>query len=330
MGTFYLSLSYRSVRTRRRTLGYTPYLLFLAWIVLLHHSSARSDGSTRDAPALIALHGGLGWDSASLRPFLDPLAEHVRLTFADLRGCGASRAPEDDDPTGAAWSRVTHADWADDVEELRAHLDGTEGGHERVVLFGHSYGTVIALEYALRYPDRVAGLILCAPVFSGERVVSGIPIAQRRAAQAGERTDRALATILSGPPQTDEAFGALVRDALPIYVYNADAYDLDAFWSRGTWRAAPAKRSFYELVGSYDVRPLLPQIAAPTLLLVGRHDWVARPDDVAEDVAALRDTTLHTFEQSGHLPFLEETEAFLQAVGEWLSALPLNADPPRT
>ena len=105
--------------------------------------------SIGSGPPVLCLHGGLGLDHSYFRPWLDPLAEGARVVYYDHRGNGRSPEPQD-------WSRVDHDVWVSDIEELRRHLD-----LERVFLFGHSYGGYFAQQYALDYPDRVLGLILC-------------------------------------------------------------------------------------------------------------------------------------------------------------------------
>src|SRR5687767_4844276 len=75
---------------------------------------------------LIALHGGLGMDHTYFRPWLEPLAEHVKLTYLDFRGNGRSTGNGDD---------LTMQRLAEDVDALREHL-----GYPRTWLLGHSYG----------------------------------------------------------------------------------------------------------------------------------------------------------------------------------------------
>ena len=280
---------------------------------MLHHvSPANGAPSEAGLPGLIALHGGLGWDHSSLRPWLDPLAEHARLTYVDLLGCGRSPDPED-------WADVTHATWADGVEATRRHLDAEHGGLERVVLFGHSYGAVIALEAALQYPEHVAGLILCAAPTAAEHVEAAVGRVLAHAASIGPATERAFGGLLAAPPETDQAFADAMQDAAAVYVRDPGAHDLQGLVDRIRFRSAPVRRSFYELFGTYDVRPHLGEIRVPTLVLSGRHDWLAPPDEApAEMVAAIPDAEVHVFEQSGHLPFLEENEVFLEVVGDWL------------
>ena len=97
---------------------------------------------------LLIMHGGLGFDHTYFRPWIDSLSEDSKLIFYDHRGNGRSdrSKPLDD---------VHHSTWADDANALREHL-----GIEKIVLMGHSYGGVLALHYALRYPDTLSGLIL--------------------------------------------------------------------------------------------------------------------------------------------------------------------------
>ena len=290
---------------------------------MLHYvSTASGSPSGVILPGLIALHGGLGWDHLSLRPWLDPLAAHACLTYVDLLGCGQSPDPED-------WTRVTHASWADGVEEVRGQLDAQCGDHERVVLFGHSYGAVIALEVALRHPEHVAGLILCAAPTAAEHTEAALGRVMAHAASVGPATERAFGGLLAAPPETDQAFADAMQDGAAVYVRDPDAHDLQSLVDRVRFRAAPVRRSFYELFGTYDVRPQLEEIRAPTLVLSGRHDWLAPPDEApAEMVAAIPNAEGHVFEQSGHLPFLEENEAFLEVVGGWLGRLFPASSPP--
>ena len=101
--------------------------------------------------AIIVLHGGPDFDHSYLLPELDRLSDSYRLIYYDQRGRGRSAdgvKPED----------VTLASDIADIEKVRQyyHLDS-------VVFLGHSWGTVLALEYALRYPGRVSHMILMNP-----------------------------------------------------------------------------------------------------------------------------------------------------------------------
>ncbi|KQV58139.1 MULTISPECIES: prolyl aminopeptidase [unclassified Caulobacter] len=103
-------------------------------------------GNPRGKPCVI-LHGGPGGAvNPTMRRFFDPAK--WRMTLFDQRGCGRSRpnASLDDNTT---WSLI------EDIERLRVHL-----GVEKWTVFGGSWGSTLALAYAIKHPDRVDGLVL--------------------------------------------------------------------------------------------------------------------------------------------------------------------------
>src|SRR4029453_8138396 len=90
----------------------------------------------------IVLHGGPDFDTAYLLPSLDRLADIYRLVYYDQRGRGKSA-------DGVQPGDVSLATDLEDLERVRQHFR-----LEAPTLLGHSWGTVLALEYALRYPNR--------------------------------------------------------------------------------------------------------------------------------------------------------------------------------
>ena len=100
-----------------------------------------------DGRPAVVLHGGPGGAvNPTMRRFFDP--DRWRVLLFDQRGCGKSR------PNGLLEGNDT---WAlvEDIERLR-ELQGVE----RWTVFGGSWGSTLALAYAVRHPERVAGLIL--------------------------------------------------------------------------------------------------------------------------------------------------------------------------
>jgi pimeloyl-ACP methyl ester carboxylesterase len=100
---------------------------------------------------VIVLHGGPDFDHSYLLPKLDRLSDAFHLIYYDQRGRGRSAVgvkPED----------VTLAFDIADMEKVRQYFK-----LDSVVLLGHSWGTVLALEYAVRYPQRVSRMILMNP-----------------------------------------------------------------------------------------------------------------------------------------------------------------------
>src|SRR5215210_2521163 len=100
----------------------------------------------QNAPAVVILHGGPGLgDCRDQIRDLGALQDEFRLLFYDARGSGRS---EEKPP-------YTHDQWAADIDELTRQV-----GIDRFALIGHSYGGIVAQEYALRHQDRLVGLVL--------------------------------------------------------------------------------------------------------------------------------------------------------------------------
>lgn len=103
-------------------------------------------GNPAGAPAVI-VHGGPGGGSnPTMRRFHDP--RHYRIVLFDQRGCGRS-LPNAAIENNTTWHLV------EDMERLRQHL-----GIAQWQLFGGSWGSTLALAYAITYPERVSALVL--------------------------------------------------------------------------------------------------------------------------------------------------------------------------
>src|SRR5262245_39213068 len=112
----------------------------------LHTIYVEQCGRPRARPAL-ALHGGPGGGlSPEMRRFFDPTRYHVVLM--DQRGCGRS-TPHADLREDTTWDLVA------DIERVREKL-----GIEKWLVFGGSWGSTLALAYAVRHPERVSALVL--------------------------------------------------------------------------------------------------------------------------------------------------------------------------
>jgi len=264
--------------------------------------------TTGSGRPLLVMHGGLGWDHTYLRPSLDALGGQATVVYYDHRGNGRSAAPDD-------WTSVDHATWTGDADALCDHL-----GTERIVLFGHSYGGFLALEYALGYPDRLDGLILCAtaPALAHQEVA--IANAQKRGTPDQVQT---LLDLLSCRVAQASTFRSGIETVLPIYFFDPDEAPLERIIDEMTFCARAFDRASFHCLPLYDVRDRLCEIDVPALVLGGRDDWLMPPAYSVEPLgAALPNAETTIFERSGHFPFIEERALFAEVVTEWLYRLP--------
>jgi proline iminopeptidase len=255
------------------------------------------------APVLIAHHGAPGLGSrVEPKASFGALADTYRVIAFDARGSGASS----DTPP------YSHEQWAADIDALRAWA-----GAEKIIMAGGSYGGFLSLEYALRYPDRVSALVLrdtaAADRFRGQ--------ARRRALETDRTTidmelfDRSFA----GQVRDNDDFRACWRAILPLYDYDYDPAKTDQRADTTTYHYATHNYAFGINLPGYDVTEKLGQISCPTLITVGRHDWIT-PVEASEELARhIPGAELVVFEKSGHSPQIEERDAWLSAVRHFLA-----------
>jgi proline iminopeptidase len=250
-------------------------------------------------PCLV-MHGGLGFDHTYLHPWLDPLGDTLHLIYYDHRGNGRSGRPPKE--------TMTHAQFAADAEALVLHL-----GFDKVAVIGHSYGGFIALEFALRYPQRVSHLILLdtAPAFSySEEIVEN---ARRQGA-----TDEVI-EVLQEDWSTDEEMRQKFPIIWPLYFKNFDA-DICARLLENSIITTVGGARDGEL-SAYNVVPRLSEIRIPTLILVGRYDFICPPSQAHILHEGIANSELVIFENSGHLPYVEEAEAFFKTIRDWIKRI---------
>ncbi|MGE0396621.1 MAG: alpha/beta fold hydrolase [Kofleriaceae bacterium] len=246
---------------------------------------------------MLLLHGGLGLDHTSLRPSFDALGDTHRLHYVDLRGNGRSPRP-------TSYANIDHATWADDLDLVRASRD-----LPRWTILGHSYGAFIALRYALRHPERVERLILVgsAPVFA-----HGDAIAANLARKMPGRVEEILG-ILSMRAETDEHFGSVWSQILPLYYHHYEPRYLAHF--ADTRYGADAFNHGASFLPTYDVRAELPSVSAPTLVVSADDDWIMPADRAGAALAAGIPNAQHVvIPDAGHFMFHEQPAATLDAI----------------
>lgn len=257
---------------------------------------------------MLLMHGGSGLDHSYFRPWLDPLGDTAELTYYDQLGNGRSSRPE-------SYAGIDLDTWADEAEALRAAL-----GHERIILLGHSYGGFIAQQYALRHGDHLAGLILSntAPALDYPEVIA----ANAQKYGTPEQAQIALGG-LSDPSAvaSDEAWRKIWTNILPMYFHHYDPQIAQAMDEATQYSVGAFARGF-AVLGNFNTLNRLGEISAPTLLIGSRYDWITPSERGAERLhAAIPNSELVVFENSGHFPFIEEQSAFLTTVRNWLTKL---------
>lgn len=263
-------------------------------------------------PICVALSGGPGIDWAYLR--MPELERHLTMIYVEPIGTGASgRLAEH--PNGYSVAR-----YSEQVEALLSTLD-----LDKVLLLGHSHGGFVAQNLALRDPARLAGLLLYA-----SSPVTGAPfmeyashnIGEFVASHVGTRDIEKVAAAWQAIPamRSDDDYTAVMRDLLPAYLGDERRDEL-------VDRLRPVLRA--TLVSGdaqpFDVRPQLSTLDLPTLILVGKHDFICGPRWAELLKELLPDAKLVNFEKSGHFAHLEQEEKFAEAILTFSRGIGLGA-----
>jgi proline iminopeptidase len=259
---------------------------------------------------LVCHPGGPGFSSLYLSN-LGGLDQELELVLLDPRGTGES------DPA-ADPKAYAIADYASDVEELREHL-----GLEQLNLLGHSHGGVVAMEYGARHPERVEHLILAStlPRHGPEQDAAMQAAIQTRTgepwfADAHEALEEELGANFSDGKE----LGELVLRMMPFYFarYGDEerAY-VDSL--AGEELCVDATRMWEaELWEHFDLRPQLPKLTMPTLVITGDKDFITGPACAAELLEGIPSPRNVELPGVGHMIFVEAPEAFRGAVLEFL------------
>jgi proline iminopeptidase len=268
------------------------------------HYTLRGSG-----PALIAISGGPGADARGWDDFAK-IDQFVTVIAIHPRGSGLS------DPSLDNAYLLT--DYASDIEELRQHL-----GLDRPIVMGWSHGGMIAQQFAFTYPDSLSKLILVdTSAYFGEFLsdVEAAVQAFKDQPWYGDSLD-ALKREWAGDYQTDENMSQLWAREMKFYfkhfgtreqAYHARTKDL-------ALRVAPLKTFNEREAPTMDLRPQLSQITAPTLVIVGRHDFITNVAMAEEMVKHIPNACLEIFEDSGHFAVIEEPVKFHDVIEEFIT-----------
>ena len=266
----------------------------------------------------IVLHGGPDFDQGYLRPELDELAETYRLIYYDQRGRGESAEnvrPED----------VTLASDLDDLDKVRRYFR-----LDAAVLLGHSWGTVLALEFALRHPTLVSHLVLMNPAPVSQAQVA--TLRQSYLAELGSDMDRQRAIQAGAAYQGGDPDAVAARYRIHFKHALQRPADYEKLMARmsagfrrqgkdGILKAWAVEERLYRDTWSlpgYDLLPKLGSLRIPTLVIVGEQDFI--PPAIAREIAqALPEATLVAIPHCGHFAYLECGSAARSALNSFFA-----------
>ena len=218
----------------------------------------------RERPVAFLIHGGPGSDHSGFKPSFSPLADRMQLVYFDHRGQGRSARGD--------VSKYTLDENVEDMEALRVYL-----GLGPIVSIGTSYGGMVAMAHAARYPASVSHLVLIVTAAHSGFLKRAREIVDER----GTAEQKAACEALWGPGFKDIEELRRYYDLMgPMYSRKFKAEEAAAVRGRGILSQDAINHAFGPggFLRSYDIRPELARITAPTLIMAGRHDWICAPE----------------------------------------------------
>jgi proline iminopeptidase len=249
---------------------------------------------------ILCLHGHPG-SSSSLSVFTNHLSQKFQTFAPDLRGYGKSRF---------------HGNFkmSDHLIDLEALLDRFE--LEKCLILGWSLGGILAMELAMKLPQRITGLILVAtsakprgnhpPVTWQDNLYTGIasllsyiqPDWQWNIETFGKRS--LLRYLIQ--QHTPTAYRYIATEAVPAYLQTSGA----------------ATRALYTAMSSmYDRLIDLQKIQCPSLVLSGAQDYHITSESSRETSQYLRDCQFHCYPNTAHLFPWEIPDVVLKDIDKW-------------
>jgi proline-specific peptidase len=273
-----------------------------------------------DRTPIVLLHGGPGYNSEYLRRFENFAKTGRTVIRYDQIGSGRSVVNDEHYRPGVFTVELFRRE----LSRLREEL-----GLDEVILIGQSWGVMLALEHAIEGAPGIRGLVLMSgPASMEEWTAETLRLRDELPAEVRETLAREEAAGRVGSPAFKEAYAVWERthvlrmdepppweaEGLEIFEHDMRVYDLTTGGAE-----FPTEGTTFELA-DWDIRPMLGNVSAPTLLLSGRYDE-ATPAVMNTLLRGIAGSEWHILEESSHSCHTEEEALTMLLVADFLARI---------
>jgi proline iminopeptidase len=254
---------------------------------------------------LVVIHGGPGLNHSYFQPHLQALEKKFRVVYFDQRACGKSSIPSLDS--------ISMKFLVEDIEAIRKELK-----IEKLNLLAHSWGVVLATHYALAYPQRINKIILSNPALLSREydAAAGELIKKKTSKEDSAARANIMVTGKLDVPQYDRllhlSFRTSAYNKENIQKVNLDLptnfLEANKALFTGLMKDPAQQANLYDSLKAFHF---------PVLLIHGDAD-ITPMASVERIKSNLSKVELHIFKQSGHFPFVEETQRYTEVVAAFL------------
>jgi proline iminopeptidase len=270
-----------------------------------------------EGPPIFLIAGGPGGAHPGMRGF-DSLAYANTLIYYDAFGRGKSDTAKDVKEYGLQRD-------IEDLEQLRKAM-----GFSRIIVLGHSYGTVVAQGYALKYGQHLSHLILSAPFHSYAMWQENDDNYNHELKTNYPEVWDTLMILRKQGYVSSDSLHQVIYGRIPygfVYAYNPENFITR---NRSEYPNPFNAKLYYQMVGrdgdflvggdigNFDYRRELKNLKMPVLILAGRYDRVAVPWMMVQYREFCPQAQFVLFEKSGHNPHVEEAQKTFEFIRSFL------------
>jgi proline iminopeptidase len=270
----------------------------------------RIDGEGDKTPVLL-LHGGPGSSSFYLEP-LKELSQDRPVIFIDQLGCGRSTRITDT-------TLMTIEKNVEQLDQVRKALK-----LEKFYLYGHSWGTMLGMDYYVKYPKSIQGLIFSSPLFStkiwtddADTLIATLPEATQKAIRESERQKN----------YENEAYKEAMKVYYKAYVRRSDKSKSEQdsaakFFGENVYNFmwGPSEFTATGNLLNYNRLKDLPKITVPTLLTAGEYDE-ARPSSVRYYTSLIPGAQFKEIPQAAHSTMMDNPKEYIGVLRQFLKKM---------
>ncbi|GAA0893093.1 proline iminopeptidase-family hydrolase [Fulvivirga kasyanovii] len=262
---------------------------------------------TGSGPPMIVIHGGPVLDHSYFLPHFNTLSNNHQLIFYDQRACGKSSVDIDT-------SSMSVAGFVDDIEQLRKKLN-----LEKIDLLGHSWGGLLAMYYAIQYPQNLNHLILSNSIPAS---TEGWQAEEQQLASRITKEDSLTRIEIMNSDEMKNRSASAIKKLMMLsfktQFHNKNLLDSLRVYIPEDFMARSAKfRYLGKDLASFDLYDDLRKVSVPTLIIYGEEEPAATLSGKALE-EAIPHAKLAIIPRSGHFPFVEQPELYFSTIEQFV------------
>lgn len=257
---------------------------------------------------VVILHGGPGLDHSYFLPHLQELSSDFQLIFFDQRTSGRSSFQDVDS------TEVSLSHFIEDIEELRLSL-----GLGKIHLLGHSFGGLLAMKYAINFPENLKSLLLInSTAASHSYFAQTNELMKTRMTKKDSLERAAILESESFKQGKAESYRKLFLLTFALNFYDRSKIDSLRLYIPDDYIARSVRlQHLFADMASYDFYEDLKHVKCPTLVLRGSDECL--PMEATERIHRnLPFSKLVVLQECGHFPFVECKGKFFSEVRAFL------------